>query len=349
MAKLEPVPLEIEPPGFFEGSADKAKKANNISGIWVEPGKGPRWRGFVVSDEGVTIQAFSLETRNDRPVCVPGESQVTEAKGDLEAVAELDGEVYATGSWGNDRKTGAQQAGNWSVLRLRPDHDGRFTVTATAQREELMAFFRVAAPKLVWSMGLALQCGGLNIEGLTGLNGKLYFGLRSPSQREAGVAYVIATDRRSIFPEPGGGPRVAPPKVLSLKFRDSKRRPVKGIGIRALDTLDNRIVISTADAGVPFDDVKGDAASFLRLFDDAESRGGYLNPDRGIKRQLWLWDPETNRPQCLGQLAKAYDRQKVEGLCVLRSSKNSADLLLAIDNPTDNLSPLAILRDVVLP
>ena len=159
---------------------------------------------------------------------------------------------------------------------------------------------------------------------------------------------MIATDRRSIFPE-RGGPKPAKPKLYTLKFRDSKDRPIRGIGIRALDTLDGRILVSTADAGVPFDDVRGDAASFLKLFDEAESKGGYLNPDRGVDRLLWLWDPKTSLPHCLGQLAEPYEKQKIEGICVLRQANKSADLLLAIDNPTAGLSPLAVLRDVALP
>lgn len=360
MHQLEPVPLQVEAPGLFADAVDPGKKATNISGIWVEPGDGPPWHGYVVSDEGVSIQAVTIDGQGRNLTCRPGPSRVQEVKGDLEAIAVLDGAVYATGSWGNDRKTGAPQSGNWNALRFplhandghrdAPDdnapQDAMAAATASLPAGELKDFFRLAAPELAWSIGLVLQCGGLNIEGLTGLDGKLYLGLRSPSQRQAGVAYVISAEPRWLFPDGDDRTKGRQPKLHRLKFRTGDDRPVAGIGIRALDTIGDRILISTGDAGVPFGDVKGDAESFLAKFDEAERQGGYLNPDRGIARQLWLWDPSTNRPRCLGRMAEPYDDQKIEGACLLKSTKRSLDLLLAVDNPTGDLSSLAVLYDV---
>src|SRR5690606_17034440 len=110
---------------------------------------------------------------------------------DGEGVA-YDGDwFYVTGSHGCTRKDGGLRLSMFLLARLRPNDDGS---AATVQTTSRLTEQLCATPLLQPSFGRALDTGGLNIEGIAAVSGRLLLGLRAPTvvQGNTHSAYIAS-------------------------------------------------------------------------------------------------------------------------------------------------------------
>ena len=128
-----------------------------------------------------------------------------------------------------------------------------------------------------------LQCGGINIEGATVFEGDLLIGLRSPTRGTNGFdpgAYVVSTPLDGLV-----GRRL----LRSRSARSSDEAPF--IGIRAMETIGDTVLMVTGDAGV--NDLEGR---------DPRMRSQSQQGRPGRPFQLRAWKPKEGdhlRPEVL--------------------------------------------------
>ncbi|MFI0845016.1 hypothetical protein [Mesorhizobium sp. IMUNJ 23232] len=194
---------------------------------------------------------------------------------DLEAIASSGDKVIFIGSHANKRNSGNFNSGSHlvaiaDVAALKNDN------TVAAEWASLDELFN-QTDMFPNALGKELQCGGLNVEGATVLGEDLLVGLRSPSRIEGGsepAAVVIST--------PLDG-------VLKEDFSDAKLHILPTgspfIGIRAMETVGDSLVIVTGDAGV--NDLKPKKAD-----DDERTCDTNVNKEDPTRRfQLRMWNP----------------------------------------------------------
>jgi hypothetical protein len=332
-----------------------ADAGSNISGVVCLDGQ----NCLVVADELIAVQRITLN--KNLTGYIPGEtfegafSQCIDPAAencpewDLEAIARDGNRVYVTGSMGFARKKVKFDPDRWAVATFNTTANGSPT-GAPAQKQtdhsRLKQVFNGFRPDLSRYVDKPLQCGGVNIEGLAHLNGTLYFGLRSPSDRKNGRTYIVSAQAKSLFTN--GAPLNTELHVIS--FKDAAGAPIKNIGIRALEKLGDRLIIATGDAGV------ADATKQKHL-DRREDHcralpGGGEHTNRRseprMQPRLWIWKPGTSTPKEIGRIGGAFGDQKLEGMAVFNRVGENVDLLLTFDNP-DSESPLAILKALPIP
>lgn len=347
-AELKPRPLDG--PALFADYGDDA--GENISGVVCRSGG----HCVVVSDEMISLQRIQLNSElstyrtgktfeNSFSECFDPSSEEC-PEWDLEALARDGDRLFATGSMGFKRKKVRFDPNRWVVVELAIGEDGRprdSQARTQANLRRLGRLFQGHTPNIVAFVDKPLQCGGLNIEGLAHHAGRLYFGLRSPSEREAGRAHIVSADAGQIFAD--SGPLAA--KLHTVAFKNANGQAIPHIGIRALESIDDDLLIVTGPAGVGGAKRGGKrrAAKLCR----ALPGGGYDNlpADEAVPSRLWLWRP-GGAARAIGVIAGKYDGQKLEGIAVIARRGKRADLLLAFDDP-DDVPPLAVLKDVALP
>ena len=145
-----------------------------------------------------------------------------------------------------------------------------------------------------------------------------------------------------------------PTQTYGLNFRDSDGKPIRNIGIRALESFGDRLLIATGDTGVSAPDSRKKINGLVKRCRNVLT-GKHLPNISGRKRlqpRIWIWNPDSGRdPVELAALTGAYRNEKLEGIALLGtpgSSTRSIDLLLTIDDP-GNVPALAILRDLRVP
>ncbi|HAA91218.1 MAG TPA: hypothetical protein DCE33_02145, partial [Rhodospirillaceae bacterium] len=266
---------------------------------------------------------------------------------DLEALARDGNRLFATGSMGFKRKKIKFDPDRWAVTEVAISNVGqprRGYARVQAKIRRLARLFQGHSPDIASAPDRPLQCGGLNIEGLAFSNGKLFFGLRSPSVRNEGSAFVVSAKDDEIFAN--SGPLRA--KLHKLAFKNSDGTPVRHLGIRALEPIGSQMLIVTGAAGVRAARSGSKRRRAEQLCREASGAYDNLPASETVPAALWLWRPGEKRVRLVGIIGDDYADRKLEGVAVIALRGNRADLLLAFDDP-DDLSALAVLKNITLP
>ena len=332
---------------LFDG---KAKYNEEISGVKCFAQDENQNSCFIVADEKKGLQQISITksangqmTCTSGPVlakkrglwCLPGKKP----ERDFESIASDGRSLFIAGSWGNRRKKSvAPSPERWALIAQPLDGVANIQgECARVQRKDIMSLLKNAKGGFEYFADTPLQCGGLNVEGMAYQNGKLFFGLRSPSIYGQGGAWVITAKASELF---AGNLPATNAKREYLTFRVNKK-PLKGIGIRALEPLGgHRILVVTGPAGVSSEKVNEQGRSLINS--KCRVAPYYQNAKIDMPFALWIWTPKTGRLEHLGNVAGPYAGQKFEGLSVLSYRGDMLSLLLTFDGiNNDQASPIA--------
>jgi len=202
--------------GFtFKDQEKKTRRA--VSGIACAPNARQQTVCLLAFDEGVVMQFARLgdnRLKPDGPGLVLGRAgQELDAEG-----AATDGDYfYLTGSHAVKRQSCAANPASQHVLRFRRDtQTGQTGQTATAMdlRDAGHLLKLIAAlPELqpYAGPGHCLGSGGIDIEGLAVRRGRLFFGLRGPT--EADAAFIVSVDAKAFFDGADAKPKLSRVKV----------------------------------------------------------------------------------------------------------------------------------------
>jgi hypothetical protein len=268
---------------------------------------------------------------------------------DLEAIAEtgekgaLKGKVIFVGSHANKRNTGEPNPGAHLIAisdtqTLRSQTQTKIPVEWASLDKLFQMFFAGALYQ-------KLQRGGINVEGATVYDDKLWIGLRSPTRLTAKpAAYVLSTPLKGLLKE---------------DFSDAKRYVLPTsepmIGIRSMETVGDLILLVTGDAGV--NDLplpRGTVAARGRKLAPQDWNINEENEKRPFQLRAWKPGDEEMHSRVLAvfpkKQAKKFDshetsRAKVEGIAA--ASENGKDVALFV--VYDGSDKVFYLPDVKLP
>lgn len=224
---------------------------------------------------------------------------------DLEAVAANTKAhcYYVLGSHAVSKQKGKRRPDQEVLARIPADPK---TGKPTADRPEdietttLMEILR-GVPELNGTLGRPLQQNGLNLEGMTCQDGKLFIGCRGPSLE--GAVPVLEMEAEALFKSP-------PPKptVSQVQFG-------KGLGIRDMASLrDGNLLILTGSSGSP----------------SSEKFPSTQHYDGDKSFSLWLWKPGGGAaPTHIAPLPAAPG--SAEGLLVVEESPEGILVLVLFD------------------
>lgn len=331
---------------LFDG---QAKYNEEISGVKCFAQGNNRSSCFIVADEKKGLQQISIaKSPNGQLNCTPG-PVLAKKRGlyclpgkkperDFESIASDGRSLFISGSWGNRRKKSvAPSPERWALIAQPLDGAGSIQGECRrVQRKNIFALLKNAKGGFEYFADTPLQCGGLNVEGMAYQNGKLYFGLRSPSSYEAGGAWVITAKADELF---AGNLPATDAKREFLAFRLNKK-PIKGIGIRAMEPIGkHRILVVTGPAGVSSEKVNDEGQYLINT--KCRVTPYYQNAKIDMPYGLWVWTPKTGKLEHLGNVAGEYAGKKFEGLSVLSYHDEKLDLLLTFDG-VDNYEKSSI-------
>ena len=339
---------------------------------------------ILVADESIAIQKIHLGGETSSPsyrigkhlkqlykskpfkkICDTRDGDDNEdcPEADLEAIARSGNTVFVTGSLGNASNTGEKDKDRWFMARFDLDDEQKViedSIAVQTRRKVLKKPFKDDG-FIEDTIDEALQCHGLNIEGLAALGDTLYFGLRGPSGRNPGEAIIVEASSEILIAKKPSDIGSSTIHTLTFIGKDGLKR--ERIGIRALEPVGDRLLIATADSGISFPNTLKSLtkARKRRFFDeilyscgdvvDDEEDLNFSSP-RVLQPVIWLWDPASNDdPVEIVRLTGKYRHQKLEGMAVIGqpSEDGKIDLLLTIDAPTKDTQPLAILRGIEIP
>lgn len=349
---------------LFLGYDPDAAAGKNISGATCFDD----YQCILVADEMLAIQKISLFAADEMPTYQTGPTfglffgdhctDISKKKAcdevDLEAIARNGRGVLVTGSMGNRRKSGKKAKDRWFLAQFVLNENGKprlGSLQVQSRRSLLKELFR-KHPSLQPYLEKPLQCGGLNIEGLATAGDQIFFGLRSPSGRDEGQAYVVQSPDGILTA--ATKQKVEPTRLHVLTFKASDGTPLPSVGIRSLETLGNRLLIVTADAGVSKPNTKKQREDMVARCASVPNGKNLANIAGGepLVPRLWIWDPaKGDDPSEIAHLDGLYSDEKLEGIAVLGNPLPQADmidLLLVIDRQKD-VPPLALLRGVPVP
>lgn len=358
----EPVPVTGD--ALFVGYDPDADAGENISGAICFDDH----QCILVADEMLAIQEISLFAADAMPTYQAGPTfgqffgdhctDISRKKAcdevDLEAIARNGRYVLVTGSMGNKRKSGKRAKDRWFLAQFLLNTNGKphqGSLQVQSKRGLLKQLFgkhSILQPYLE----KPLQCGGLNIEGLATAGDQIFFGLRSPSGRDEGQAYVVQSPDGILTA--ATKQKVEPTRLHVLTFKASDGTPLPSVGIRSLETLGNRLLIVTADAGVSKPNTKKQREDMVARCASVPNGKNLANIAGGepLVPRLWIWDPaKGDDPSEIAHLDGLYSDEKLEGIAVLGNPLPQADmidLLLVIDRQKD-VPRLALLRGVPVP
>jgi hypothetical protein len=264
----------------YKDAEDNFDQSHNMSGLFCETD----WC-LMVSDEKLGLHRLKIKRDHD------GNPKVSHAsifaldlpsdvkELDLEAIAAKDDKVIFVGSHANKRGSGKPNPSS-HLVAVASIADLKSKTKVPAEWVSLDKLFGKHENILGKVLYKKLQCGGLNIEGATVVGGELLIGLRSPTRGADGVnpaAYVVSTPLDKLLDEDFSGSKV---HVLPTG------RPF--IGIRAMETVGQSVVVVTGDGGVS--DIKDDDGNPIAPGCGA---GDYENKeDLSRPFELRVWKPE---------------------------------------------------------
>jgi hypothetical protein len=339
--------------GLFD-SRRQEDAAKNISGIDCRKGEADTWSCVAVADEEIAITEFSLTRDEEGNIgCEPGASFKPERFGclpgsldsdrDFEGVTMTGDGLIAVTSLGLSR--GKAKRSKWALFHDAPD-----TCEAMGRGALMNIIESAGSPELDWAVDRTLQCGGFNVEGLERIGDDLYFGLRSPSERAEGIAYVISAPYAVFFKEEA--PPKGAAKLHKIKFVGPDGKPIQGIGIRDMHAHDGKLILLTGDAGVN----AGEMALVRSKEPEKPGCGDlmkddqYPNSESGLAPMIWSWTPGEPVAQFVASLGGIYAKAKAEGITLLPTADGKADVILAIDDPGEQIpTQLAVIRALKFP
>ena len=345
---LSPQPVQCAGQ-LFNG---KAKYNEELSGIKCFAQGGGQASCFVVADEKKGLQQLTIsKSKSGYLSCSPGPILAKKkglsclkgkkAERDFEAIASDGTALFITGSWGNQRKKSvAPSPERWALIKQKlRGVEGVSGKCQRVKRKDLIALLKNASRsgEIAKFIDAPLQCGGLNIEGLAYQNGKLFFGLRSPSFFSIGGAWVLSARAAPLFDGDIAGANV---QRHTLNFK-VEGQAVKGVGIRGLEPLGkHQMLVVTGPAGVSNEKINSSGQELIRS--KCRVSPFYRNGKVGTPFALWIWTPKTGRLQHLGNIAGQYGQQKLESVSVISQENKKLSLILSFDSVNnDEMSPLA--------
>lgn len=262
---------------------------------------------LVVADESHEVQPGILDLTKRTlqaadPVRLPlqaGKEGKKKPEADLEAVAwnPADSCYYVIGSHGAGKKKGDYQASRHAVFRIPFDTaKGRIDVSSIGRASLTPVIENIA--ELRPFVHRPLQQNGLNIEGLTARDGRLWIGLRAPNV--AGNAFILEVDPQELFGS-GAGAEV---HMIHLG---------RGRGIRELAAVSDGLLILAGNA----------PAEASKRFPESEATG----PDRTFTLHHWV--PGRDSATLIARLPASDG--KAEGLMVLGEQSTSIRVLVVSD------------------
>lgn len=192
--------------------------------------------GLLASDEGSAVQSVSIDAANR--VITAGESFKLLGKkqeADIEGIAAAPAEncYYITGSHAISRKKLQMEESRYHIFRMKP-HPVSGALSGRADHGSLRKILE-SVPELKVFLDQPAHANGIDIEGLTWKDGRLFIGFRAPVGGEN--AWVLETTGAAIFD--GAAPE-AKLHILPLG---------KGTGMRALATVRDGLLILSGDSG----------------------------------------------------------------------------------------------------
>ncbi len=196
----------VEP--AFDG---KTKLRESISGAACAPVSPPVC--LVALDEKQRTQCFTIKDRKivpDKVMRLLPKTLDVEKLGEIDAegAAYGDGHFYVVGSHGLSRKKGKFHPGSFFLFRVPVDATTgypsfKFSKKTTApeiERTDALRSLLKGAPEPIGNYAekpLGEGAGGVNIEGLSYQNGRIFIGLRGPSVN--GNAYIRSVNVDALF------------------------------------------------------------------------------------------------------------------------------------------------------
>ena len=293
----------------------EGKPSKDISGIACATDNGFPRTCVVIDDE---LQAAQVVTLRDGTIDADPQHMIkliddkfAKKPGEPPKAVELDGEgvayaggyFYVIGSHGRPRSENKSPAKIAARLKASSNLI-RFKLDGTKARELSVS---TALAKVIAKEGLfdaarkiELEKGGITIEGVAVLGGRLYAGFRGPTVGEKRQAVIMSANLDHLF---GNAPAVTMPHRLDLGG---------GRGVRDLAPYDNGILILAGP-------VKSDEGTYSVFWWDGSSTTVKhlkdLSPDTYTSKKGKQWKPEALLP---------LDRNKngLRVLLLLDSGKN---------------------------
>jgi hypothetical protein len=333
--------IELAPAGSIDvtpaaphDTAKKAKKqARNMSGLLCPAAD---WC-LLVSDELLGMHRLRVDRSADVPKLSydkaltlsqpPAELLATLGIGeleelDLEALAGSADKVIFIGSHANKRKKGDKNPVS-HLVAIADSAALASNAAVPAQWSSLDGLF-AGIDELKAALNTPLQCRGINIEGATVFGDELLIGLRSPTVDPDGSkpgAYVVSTPIDGLAGGDFSGAALHP-LPLDAPF----------IGIRSMETIGDKVLIVTGDAGV--NDLPHEVLGCTENINKED-------PSRPF--QLRVWKPDGGNQLESGVLAEfppedAEDpdpedsgKAKVEGIALAAQAGNAVSLFVVYD------------------
>lgn len=243
--------IDVARVGAFERPKKSFEQSHNMSGIFCPEAD---WC-LVVSDELKGLHRLKVDRTGELPLLSydtaltfdpPAQEFLTNhgmagadfKELDLEAIAGDSDNVIFLGSHANKRNSGEDNP-TAHLVAIASTAALKTGATATPQWTSLDKLFQKEGmfPDALYKQ---LQCGGVNIEGATVFDGNLLIGLRSPTRgTDAPGAFVISTPLDGLATEDFS--------KATLRILPTE---APFIGIRAMETVGDSVVIITGDAGV---------------------------------------------------------------------------------------------------
>jgi hypothetical protein len=332
-------------------------QSHNMSGLFCPPGA--KWC-LMVADELSGLHRFTVRRNGKRPEVVyeagldlglPPDALLTRQKIDktqkieldLEAIANDGNQVVFVGSHANKRNSGAVNP----CAHLVAVADSQKLGSKTKISAQWASLDELLNKQLPGKLKKQLQCGGINIEGATVLDGMLMIGLRSPTRGgPTPGAYVISTPFAGLLKEDFSGARL---HVLPTE--------APFIGIRSMETVDDTVLLVTGDAGVnKLDkDAKRECSTFLNKEDSSRpfqlrawrpGNGDEMEPSiLATFPSKWAQRAPNKKKGKKPAARKKRNHAKVEGIAVLSSTASKVSLLVVYDGS----DKVFYLPDVKLP
>ena len=261
---------------------------------------------LVGSDESFYVQPGVIDPKKKRiesrrPIPLPLEESDGKMEIDIEGVtySVADAAYFVVGSHGVGKKKADFQIDRHAVCRIPVDQGSGKVLGKEVRRTSLLPWL-AKTPLLAPYVKTPLQQNGLNIEGLTSSEGKLYFGLRSPNKD--GVGFVIEISEKELFEGPSGELR-----VHEIPIR-------KGRGIREIAAVEGGFLLLTGNASA--EATKKIPVSYA--------------PGPDINFELLFWRGEASTPELIGELPQ--NGGKAEALLVLEDHQKHIDVLVVFDS-----------------
>jgi len=263
---------------------------------------------LVGSDESFYIQPGLIDSGKNRiesrrPIpLIPTTQADKNTEVDIEGVtwSPRDSSYYVTGSHGLGKKKADFQPARNTLYRI-PFNTAKSEINPASIRSASLLPLLEKFPETASFVRRPLQQNGLNIEGLTTSNGRLYFGLRAPNID--GRGFIIDVDPAAVFDDKNDKPHVHSVDLGT------------GRGIREIAAIHDGFLIITGNA----------SAEASKKFPETQAPG----PDDRF--EALHWNPaDGSRTTRLGELPR--NGGKAEGILLLEQTTHTIELLVIFDS-----------------